>query len=91
MVAKNNLGYAPLSTSRDMVSGVATISNNSSDTDILLAPGFVSAVPVAPADFRLGSGSYAIGAGTAAPVVSDFFRLDRPQGGAIDLGAAESP
>jgi PKD repeat protein len=91
MVAKNNLGYAPLSSARDMVSGVATISNNSSDSDILLAPGFVAPAPVAPADFRLGSGSYAIGAGTTVPLRSDFFRLDRPQGGSVDLGFAESP
>ena len=39
MVAKNNLGYAPLSTSRDMVSGSAIIENNTSDAGILLSPG----------------------------------------------------
>jgi hypothetical protein len=91
MVAKNNLGYAPLSTSRDMVSGVATVSNNSSDTDILLTPAFIGAVPVAPADFRLGIASYAINAGAAVPVFSDLFRLDRPASGATDLGAVERP
>jgi hypothetical protein len=91
MVAKNNLGYAPLSTSRDMISGEATVANNSSDSDILLSPAFTSAAPVAPADFQLGSGSYAVNAGAAVPVFSDLFRLDRPQGGAIDIGAAETP
>jgi len=91
MIAKNNLGYAPLSTSRDMISGAATIAGNSSDANILLTPSFVSAAPLAPADFRLGSGSYALNAGVAAPVLSDFFRTDRPQGGAPDLGAAERP
>ncbi|HEV8398076.1 MAG TPA: PKD domain-containing protein, partial [Vicinamibacterales bacterium] len=91
MVAKNNLGYAPLSTSRDMVSGAAAVSGNSSDADILLAPAFAAAAPVAPADFSLRSGSYAVNAGTAVPVFSDLFRLDRPQGGAIDIGAAEMP
>jgi PKD repeat protein len=91
MVAKNNLGYAPLSTSRDMVSGVAIIQNNTTDAGILVSPGFVSPTPVVPADFVLGAGSSAINAGTAVPVFSDFFRQDRLQGGAIDLGAAESP
>jgi len=91
MVAKNNLGYAPLSTSRDMVSGSAIIQNNTSDTGILLSPGFLGATPVVPADFVLGAASPALNAGAAAPVFSDFFRLDRPQGGAIDLGASERP
>jgi hypothetical protein len=91
MVAKNNLGYAPLSTSRDMVSGSATIANNTTDTGILLSPGFLGLTPVVPADFDLGAASSAVSAGAAVPVFSDFFRRDRPQGGAIDLGAAEGP
>jgi len=91
MIAKNNLGYAPASTSRDMISGSATMSNNSSDTDVLLTPGFVTGAPVAPADFRLGAASYAANAGTAVPVFSDLLRLDRPQDGAMDLGAVERP
>ena len=91
MIAKNNLGYAPASTSRDMISGSATMSNNSSDTDALLTPGFVAAAPVAPADFSLGAASYAVNAGAAAPVFSDLLRQDRPQDGAMDLGAVERP
>jgi hypothetical protein len=91
MAAKNNLGYAPLSTSRDMISGSAAMSNNSSDTDVLLTPGFAVPAPVVPADFALGAASYAINDGTGVPVFSDFFRLDRPQGGALDLGAVERP
>ena len=87
MVAKNNLGYAPLSTSRSMVSGSAIIENNTSDAGILLSPGFLSLTPLAPLEFVLGAGSPAGNAGTAVPVFSDFFRLERPQGGAIDLGA----
>ena len=47
--------------------------------------------PVVPADFALSAASSAIKAGTAVPVFSDFFRLERPQGGAFDLGAAERP
>jgi hypothetical protein len=91
MAAKNNLGYAPLSTSRDMVSGSAIIESNTTNAGILVSPGFVGATPIAPADFVLGAGSAAANAGTTVPVFSDFFRNDRPQGGAIDLGATEGP
>jgi hypothetical protein len=91
MEAKNNLGYAPLSTSRDMVTGSAIIANNTTDAGILVSPGFLGLTPVVPADFALGAASSAINAGTAVPVFSDFFRLDRPQGFAFDLGAAERP
>jgi hypothetical protein len=91
MVAKNNLGYAPLSTSRDMVSGSAVIANNTSDAGILVSPGFLDPTPVVPAEFGLGAASPAIDAGAAVPVFSDFFRHDRPQGGALDLGASERP
>jgi hypothetical protein len=89
MVAKNNLGYAPLSTSRDMVSGTATIQNNTTDAGILLSAGFLAPTPVVPADFVLGAGSSAINAGATVPVFSDFFRRERPQGGAVDVGAVE--
>jgi hypothetical protein len=91
MVAKNNLGYAPFSTIRDMVSGTATIQNNTTDAGILLSPGFLGLAPVVPADFALGAASSAINAGAAVPVFSDFFRRERPQGGAVDIGAVEGP
>ncbi|HWM43576.1 MAG TPA: hypothetical protein VNP36_14165, partial [Burkholderiales bacterium] len=91
MVAKNNLGYAPLSTSRDMISGSAFIESNTTDAGILLSPGFLVLTPVAPVDFVLGALSSAINAGAAVPVFSDFSRHDRPQGGARDLGATEGP
>jgi len=91
MVAKNNLGYAPLSTSRDMVSGAATLEANTTDAGILLSPGFLGLAPVVPVEFVLGSPSPASNAGAAAPVFSDFFRLSRPQGSAPDLGATEGP
>ena len=74
-----------------MVAGSAIIANNTTDAGILDSPGFVGLTPVVPADFALGAASSAINAGTAVPVFSDFFRLDRPQGGAFDLGAAERP
>ena len=89
MVAKNNLGYAPLSTSRTMVSGSAIVERNTTNAGILLSPGFLGLTPVAPVDFVLGALSPAINAGAAVPVFSDFYRHDRPQGGALDLGAAE--
>jgi hypothetical protein len=88
MVAKNNLGYAPLSTSRDMISGSAIAENNTSDAGILLSPLFLGLTPLAPVDFVLGLLSPALNAGTTVPVFSDFFREDRPQG-ANDLGATE--
>jgi PKD repeat protein len=91
MIAKNNLGYAPASTSRDMVSGSALIESNTTDAGILVSPGFVAPAPAAPADFVLAPGSPARNAGAPAPVFSDFFRLERPQGAARDLGATEGP
>jgi hypothetical protein len=91
MMAKNNLGYAPLSSSRDMISGSATAQNNTTDAGILVSPGFLDATPLAPVEFVLGAGSPAGNAGTAVPVFSDFFRLERPQGSASDLGATEGP
>jgi hypothetical protein len=91
MVAKNNLGYAPLSTSRDIVAGTAIIANNTTAAGILVSPGFLGLTPVVPADFVLGAASPAINAGATVPVFSDFFRLNRPQGVAIDVGASEGP
>jgi hypothetical protein len=91
MVAKNNLGYAPLSTSRTMISGSATIANNTTDAGILLSPVFLGLTPVLPADFDLGAASSAINAGTAVPVFSDFFRRNRPLNGVVDVGASEGP
>jgi PKD repeat protein len=91
MEAKNNLGYAPLSTSREMISGAAIVENNTTDAGILVPPLFLAGTPVAPVDFVLGAGSPARNAGTALPVFSDFFRLERPQGSARDLGATEGP
>jgi hypothetical protein len=89
--AKNNLGYAPLSTSRDMVSGSAINENNTSDAGILLSPGFVSLTPSAPADFALGAASSAINAGGVVPVFTDVLRRNRPMSGAVDRGAFERP
>jgi len=92
-IAKNNLGYAPLAnTTIAMISGTATIANNTSDAGILLSPSFTNASGTLslPADFTLGLGSNALNQGAAVPVFSDFFRLSRPNGG-FDLGAMERP
>jgi len=91
MEAKNNLGYAPLSTSRNMVVGTAIIANNTTDASILVSPGFLGLTPVVPVEFALGAASSAINSGYTVPVFSYFFRLDRPQRGVIDVGASEGP
>jgi hypothetical protein len=91
MVAKNNLGYAPLSTSRTMVAGAATVASNTSDAGILLSPGFLGLVPLVPVDFALGASSSAINAGAPVPVFSDVLGRNRPMSGAIDRGAFERP
>lgn len=87
---QNNLAYAPLATDYVMISGTGSEliqSNNSTNAQLKsTAPGWVSTTPVIPADFKLTSGSYALGAGTLVPVLSDFFLLSRPSN---DLGAAE--
>jgi len=85
-VARNNLGYAPNSTSRTMVSGSATIAGNTSNANILVSPKFAGATPTVPANFSLTAGSYAIGRGTAVPVRSDFFGKPRSTR-VFDLGA----
>jgi hypothetical protein len=92
-IARNNLGYAPSSTFPDMVSGTATVSNNTGDSGILVSPNFTNASGTLslPTDFGLGSGSNALNQGTAVPVFSDFFLLNRPLNGGFDQGATERP
>jgi hypothetical protein len=68
-----------------------TASNNSTDAQAKGAAGFTTYPPVNPADFKPAAGSYAIGAGTAVPVWTDFFSTLRPQNGVIDIGAIEGP
>ena len=91
VIAKNNLGYAPLSISPVMVSGTATVIDQNNTGDALISPAFVGLTPLlAPADFALGAGSSALSAGAPVPVFSDFFRRSRPKG-AVDRGAFEKP
>jgi hypothetical protein len=84
----NNLGYAPSAKDPLMVQGISgsAQSNNSKNAQIKnTAPGWVSAAPLKPADFKLTGRSYALGAGAKVPVFSDFFLQNRSTN---DLGAA---
>ncbi|MEK7705816.1 MAG: PKD domain-containing protein, partial [Myxococcota bacterium] len=96
----NNLAYGPSSPvgsgsrmiNNDAGSTHLTQSNNSTDAQLRVAPGWVNATPVAPADFALAGGSYARDAGLSAiPVWSDFFGTSRPQNAETDIGAIEGP
>lgn len=78
----------------NLVAGSATLLGLRADSaigTILADPGFVSYDPYGGGDYRLGSGSPAIDAGTAdgAPA-TDILGVARPLGGAVDLGAYES-
>jgi hypothetical protein len=92
---RNNIGFAPSSTtSRIMISDNASgtlQSNNTLNGQITLSPAFSNGSGAfnTPTDFTLTVGSYARDAGTAVPVLSDFFRVTRPVNGAWDLGATE--
>ncbi|MEK7703865.1 MAG: MopE-related protein [Myxococcota bacterium] len=88
----NNLAYAPLSSPivAVMIEGTGAsglvASNNSSNAQLRgVSPSFATTSPVTPDDFRITAGSYALGAGAAVPVWSDFFWV--PQPAARDLGA----
>jgi len=93
-VVRNNLGSAPSASSPAIISGAGTglvQSNNLLNN----SPGalFVSATPTVPANFGLKPlPNPARDTGLATvPVFSDFFRLNRPQNGVIDIGAVEGP
>ena len=90
IVIKNNLAYAPSSPNGSTMvfgtgSGGLVQSNNSTSVQIkTISPSWNSPTPVVPSDFKLATGSYAIGAGTSVPVFSDFFLQPRLSN---DLGA----
>jgi hypothetical protein len=56
-----------------------------SDNILTNTPGWVSATPSVPADFKPAAGSAAIGSGIVVPVWSDFFGVPQPT--PRDLGA----
>jgi hypothetical protein len=92
--AVNNLAFAPNAESGLMLGGAGAAgvaaSNNSSISQILkLAPGWAVAAPAVPEQFKLGAASPYVNAGATVPVFSDFFRLRRPDGSGIDIGASE--
>ena len=90
----NNLGSAPNTTDTPvMITGTGTSgsqSNNSTNAQLKsTAPGWATSPPSVPADFKLTTGSYALGAAGSVPVIpvySDFFLQRRLTN---DLGAAE--
>ena len=84
----NNLFYSP--NSAGIVSSGATpnvYSNNTTNT--ATSPAFAVTPPVNPIDYRISTGSYAIGAGIVVPVWSDFFMT--PQTTTRSLGAIKGP
>lgn len=103
LVMRNNALYAPNADGNSRAVGIPgglpsanTIqSNNTADgSQIVTAPGpsFVNASGSfsLPSDFKLSSGSYAIGKGVSVPVFTDFFGVTtRPQISGIDIGATE--
>lgn len=90
ITVKNNLGYAPANSGSVMFdgsSGAGFVSaNNSLDAQIKnTSPNFATNPASIPADFKITTGSYAIGAGAVVPVWSDFFSV--PQTTTRDMGA----
>lgn len=91
VVIKNNIGWAPLASTRNMITGTgsaaATKSNNSSDSQVFsVNPKWTSSTPALPTDLQPISGSYAIGTATDVPVYSDFFTQVRTSS---SMGAVE--
>jgi len=96
ITVKNNLAYAPSASTTALLNGTGAYglvtANNSSNSQIkTMSPAFAS-IPaqtsntVASSDFKISASSYASGSGTAIPVVSDFFLINRT-GGIADIGA----
>jgi hypothetical protein len=101
IIARNNIGYAPNATTTiQMFSDNATgtvLSNNSSNLQVSTVGPFVNGSGLfnSTTDFALLGGSYPLNAGApnvgvgSVPVFSDFFRVIRPQGAGVDMGATE--
>jgi hypothetical protein len=93
VVMKNNLGYAPASSSPVMKDGngaspVAVVLNNTANASIKTSnPNFTTTPPVVVTDYKpICTGStYPCGQGTTVPVMSDFFRVNEPA--TRDIGA----
>jgi hypothetical protein len=89
---QNNLAYAPNSTGpvllTDLGSPGLVATANSSNVQVKTTNPFAGP-PTNPVDYA--PLAYALSGGTPVPVWSDFFRVSRPQGASIDMGAIESP
>ena len=85
LVIRNNLVYGVKSTTTYVVTG-GTGSTFVQDTNGIANPSFASTPATSPTDLALTSGSYAIGAGAAVPVFTDFFGKPRQAGSALDVG-----
>ncbi len=90
----NNLAFAPNATVgppatvRDNTVGGLTQSNNTSNAQLLVTPGFAATPPVLITDWKpscAGPLIYPCAQGITVPVWSDFFRVKQPA--ARDLGA----
>ena len=86
ITVKNNLAYFPNRAGAFFRQGwdfVTTSSNNTTSTSA--SPLLLAVPPTTPADFKISTGSYAIGTGAAVPVWSDFFLV--PLTASRDMGA----
>src|SRR5688500_2651119 len=86
LVIRNNRVYGVKSTINYIATGAAgsTIVQGTNGTT---NPKFAVLPVTQPSDLRLTSGSYAIGAGAAVPVFTNFFGEPRQLGSALDMGA----
>ena len=86
LVLRNNLLYGVKATTSYIVTGAAgsTVIQGTNGTT---NPMFAHLPVTQPGDLALTSGSYAIGAGAALPVFTNFFGQPRQIGSALDMGA----
>jgi len=81
----NNIFYSPKISGTVNTTNAAIASNNSTTTTT--SPNFAAVSPTSPADFKITTGSYAIGKGAAVPVWSDYFQVPLTATSTRDMGA----
>lgn len=79
----NTLAYSPNRAGTFNSANAIVASNNSTNTQA--NPNLTTVPPASPVDFKITTGSYAIGAGAVVPVWSDFFSV--PLTATRDMGA----
>jgi hypothetical protein len=102
LLVVNNLAASPLDTAAVFLAGALhspstpavgdgaiVQANNSTNTQIRSVEPLFSGPSTSAQGWKVGEGSYAKGAGSPAPVWSDFFGLGRKFGAAAVIGAAE--